>query len=49
MEDKKSGGASLSPHQIAPVYCDGAEIRSRSGRKHTVAKTDMTGETKRDP
>ena len=43
MEDKKSG-ASLFPHQIAPVYCDGVEIRSRSGRKHTVAKTDMTGD-----
>ena len=36
---------------IKPEYCDGMEskIRSRSGMRHAVAETEMTGETERDP
>ena len=30
-------------------YCDGVEARSRSGRRHAVSVTKMTGETKKDP
>ena len=29
--------------------CDGVEGRSRSGMRHAVTETEMTGETEKDP
>ena len=38
-----------SPRLAAPAYCGGVEGGSRSGMRHAVAETKMTGETEKDP
>ena len=43
------------PHHIPGLhvfingYCGGVEARSKCGRRHAVAETEMTGETEGDP